>query len=47
MKLVKVHQPRNGAKPEDVSDIDVECIPVNEFPKKPKEFNPGLATQLR
>ena len=38
MKLVKVHQPRNGAKPEDVSEIDVECIPVNEVHKKPKAF---------
>ena len=22
----------------DISEIDVECIPVNEFPKKPKAF---------
>merc|ERR1719167_1516326 len=38
MKLVKVHQPRNGANPADISEIDVECIPVNEYPKKPKAF---------
>ena len=22
----------------DISEIDVECIPVNEYPKKPKAF---------
>lgn len=38
MKLIKVHQPRNGADPEDISEIDVECIPVDEYTKKPKAF---------